>query len=141
MMGEIHQAAGGDFTRREDQARTEPEEGVIGSARVCANEPFTAPSASCPPGMKLACGEILRQCRTVGKNSSFSGMVRIMTGKCAYAFLGVLEHERVTAEDGSDEDLEFHVREVLTNTCPVDVTSKRWVFSIRFWFPTSALRH
>ena len=134
MMGEIHQAAGGDFTRREDQARTEPE-GVIGSARVCANEPFTAPSASCPPGMKLACGEILRQCRTVGKKSSFSGMVRIMKGKCAYAFLGVLEHERVTAEDGSDEDLELHVREVLTNTCPVSVTSKRWVFRSGFSSP------
>lgn len=69
-------------------------------------------------------------------------MVRIMTGKCAYAFLGVLEHERVTAEDGSDEDLEFHVREVLTNTCPViDVTFKRWVFSIRFGCPANALRH
>ena len=34
-------------------------------------------------------------------------------------FLRVLEHERVAAEDGSDEDLEFHVREVLTHTHPM----------------------
>ena len=34
-------------------------------------------------------------------------------------FLGVLEYERVAAEDGSDEDLEFHVREVLAHACPM----------------------
>ena len=36
--------------------------------------------------------------------------------KMTYMFLGVLEYERVAAEDGSDEDLEFHVREVLAHT-------------------------
>ena len=37
----------------------------------------------------------------------------------AYMFLGVLKHERVAAEDSGDEDLEFHVRQVLTHTGPV----------------------
>ena len=31
-------------------------------------------------------------------------------------FLGVLEYERVAAEDGSNEDLEFHVCKVLAHT-------------------------
>jgi len=34
-------------------------------------------------------------------------------------FLRVLEYERVAAEDGGDEDVEFHGREVLTHTNPV----------------------
>ena len=37
----------------------------------------------------------------------------------AYGFLGVLENERVATEDGGDEDLELHVRKVLTHTRPV----------------------
>ena len=36
----------------------------------------------------------------------------------AYTFLGVLEYECVATEDGGNEDLELHVREVLTHTPP-----------------------
>ena len=34
-------------------------------------------------------------------------------------FLGVLEYECVPAEDGGHEDLEFHVREILTYARPI----------------------
>lgn len=37
----------------------------------------------------------------------------------AYTYLGALEHERVAAEDGGHENLELHVREVLTHACPI----------------------
>jgi hypothetical protein len=40
-------------------------------------------------------------------------------GKCTHVFLGVLKYEGVAAENGSDEDLEFHVREVLAHTRPM----------------------
>ena len=33
--------------------------------------------------------------------------------------LGVLEYECVPAEDGGHEDLEFHVREILTYARPI----------------------
>ena len=36
-----------------------------------------------------------------------------------YTFLRFLEHKGVAAEDSGDKDLEFHVREVLTNTRPI----------------------
>ena len=41
-----------------------------------------------------------------------------MSKEMTYGLLGFLEHERVAAEDGSDEDLEFHVRQVLSHTSP-----------------------
>jgi hypothetical protein len=40
-------------------------------------------------------------------------------GKFTHVFLGVLKYEGVAAEDGSDEDLEFHVHEVLAHTRPM----------------------
>ena len=40
-------------------------------------------------------------------------------GEAAYTFFGLLEYKGVATEDGGDEDLEFHVREVLTNTRPI----------------------
>jgi hypothetical protein len=42
----------------------------------------------------------------------------------AYRFFGVLKHERVTTEDGGNENLELHVGEVLTHTCPIYIIHK-----------------
>ena len=58
------------------------------------------------PSIVQNCGEKLNRGR-IGKR------------EVAYGFVGILEHERVAAEDSGNEDLELHVRQVLSHTCPV----------------------
>ena len=41
-----------------------------------------------------------------------------MSKEMTCGLFGILKYESVAAEDGSDEDLEFHVRQVLSHTSP-----------------------
>jgi len=53
------------------------------------------------------------------KDQSVTSVVGRRGDVGAYMLLGVLEYECVATEDGSDKDLEFHVRKVLAHARPM----------------------
>ena len=49
-----------------------------------------------------------------------------MKVRSAYVFFRLLEYECVATEDCGDEDLKFHVGEVLAHTCPIPHQQMVW---------------